>query len=545
MRCVNKIWLLVSVIALISILFFQPIYFSAADDPRYIYLLSGVYTGSPCAEVVFIGYLFSTLCSWLYSMYLGIEWYTVIFYGLYLLSYTVISWHVLKWKPQKTFVKYVVAFSFFVFQIYLLLIPQNTILSIELSFASLVVMLNSECRYRKQLYGILLFFIGTQIRFSAAFIPYMIACPLFLCNFRWNDASWWKNRILLAGLIVVAAITFFTNKSAYSGEQWKEFNEYNEARGFLADNPIAGEMTSQIASQENRLAYDLFYRYRIFDWNILTLEKIKNYKKIYEDKRDEVIRRNIRPYMNAYRNMEGGWVLLVLVWVFFELLRRKKYYALINLIIVIALFLGANLFMMSTSFPKERVLLGSLMSFFFAVIYISHNYVKYTEILLVIICLIWGYRYMSLDYSTSRNHLSRNNEVKEVEQILGQCESEKVMLPVPTQLVPEVFHTSSSLIGKKSIIQGWLHIYPKADLSYQPFTSFVEGLPLLVKKNATEQIDILKTLLRLHYNINATHIILKESENYYLIRLLADANSNPVNYKSCHLVYVMGSDTCL
>lgn len=528
MRSVSKILISVSVIALLSILFFQTIYFSTSDDPRYIYLLSGVYTGTPCAEVVFMGYLFGTLCSWLYSMNSTIEWYTVILYGLYILSYIVITWHVLKWNPQKTFVKYVVAFSFFVFQIYLLLIPQNTILAIELSFASLVLMLNSKYCFRKQFYGILLFFIATQIRLSAAFIPYMIACPLFLCDFRWKDASWWKSRISLGGLIVAAAITIFTGKSAYSDEQWKEFNEYNEARGFLADNPIAGEITAKIANQEDRLAYDLFYRYRIFDQNILTIEKINNYKKIYENKRNEVIRRNIRPYMNAYRNMGGGWVLLVLVWVVFELVKRKRYYALINLIIVIVLFLGANLFMMSTSFPKERVLLGSLMSFFFAIIFVSYNYVKYIEILLVIICLFWGFRYTSLDYSTLRIHLP-NNEVKEVEQILRQSDYEKVMLPVPTQLVPEVFHTSSSQIGKKGVIQGWMHIYPKADLSYQPFTAFVEGLPLLVKKDATEQIDIIKTLLKLHYNINATHIILEESENYYLIKLLADVNSNPLN----------------
>ena len=526
MRSVNTIWLLVSVIALLTILYLQPIYFLYSDDPRYIYLLSGVYTGTPCAEVVFMGYLFGKLCSWLYSISSSIEWYTVILYGLYLLSYIVITWHVLKWKPQKAFVKYIAASSFFVFQIYLLLIPQNTILSIELSFASLVVMLNSDYCFKKKSYGILLFFIATQIRLSAAFIPYMIACPLFLCNFRWNDASWWKNRISLAGLIVVAAITFLTNKSAYSDEQWKEFNEYNEARGFLADNPIAGELTSQIANKEDRLAYDLFYRYRIFDQNILTLKKIKNYKKIYEDKRDEVVRKNIRPYVNAYKNMGGGWVLLVLLWTFLGLLKKKKLYILINLIMVIAFFIAANLFIMSTSFPKEHVMLGCILTFFFAIIYISHNYVKYTELLLVIICLSLGFKYINLNYSQSLFLLSRNNEITEVEQILGQCESEKVMLPVPTQLVPEVFHTSSSLIGEKGVIQGWMHIYPKADLSYQPFTAFVEGLPLLVKKNATEQIGIIKSLLKLHYNINATHIILKESENYYLIRLLADANSD-------------------
>jgi hypothetical protein len=103
--------------------------------------------------------------------------------------------------------------------------------------------------------------------------------------------------------------------------------------------------------------------------------------------------------------------------------------------------------------------------------------------------------------------------------MIEKVKDSKVMLPVPTYLTPEAFHTSKSPIYTNSIIQGWMHFYPKADLRCQPFTAFTDGLPILVRKNAMEQLDIIQRLLKLHYDIDSRQDILDESENYYLVKI--------------------------
>ena len=61
--------------------------------------------------------------------------------------------------------------------------------------------------------------------------------------------------------------------------------------------------------------------------------------------------------------------------------------------------------------------------------------------------------------------------------------------------------------------------YPRADFHCQPFTAFTDGLPIVVRKNAMEQLDIIQRLLKLHYDIDSRQDILDESENYYLVKI--------------------------
>jgi hypothetical protein len=103
--------------------------------------------------------------------------------------------------------------------------------------------------------------------------------------------------------------------------------------------------------------------------------------------------------------------------------------------------------------------------------------------------------------------------------MIEKAKDSKVMLPVPTYLTPEAFHTSQSPIYTNSIIQGWMHFYPKADLRYQSFTAFTDGLPILVVKSSMDQLDIIQKLLKLHYGIDSKQVVLSESDNYCLVKI--------------------------
>ena len=253
--------------------------------------------------------------------------------------------------------------------------------------------------------------------------------------------------------------------------------------------------------------------------NILTSEKLQEYQKVFRQRTFDTIRFNGRPYLNAYWNM-GGWMIVLLSLVLIiEFSRKRRWYLLSLLGVSLCMFALANMQMMSMSFVKEHVMLGSYVALLFVVLYFVSTYSRFSQSIIVAVCVISSIQYVCKDYQCIKEVIHRNPIIAETEQMIKKVKKSKVMLPVPTYLTPEAFHTSKSPIYTNSIIQGWMHFYPKADLNCQPFTAFIDGLPILVRKNAVEQLDIIQKLLKLHYGIDTSQKLVDESENYYLVKI--------------------------
>ena len=272
------------------------IYYVTPDDPRYIGLVSGAYTGTPLKELVYIGTLLGGFEAWLYTLLPNYEWYSIIYYSCSLLSFCSLlycSFH----NNMHRLLKIAVITLLTILQIHLSLKPQFTTLATQLSFSSLVVFLNADKRRMHYLLCIFLFFLATQMRIAAAFLPYMVACPLLLRDFNHRNRAFWRKGIWLVGLLVVACITFSFDRINYKNDEWVNFNVTNDARAYIADNPLAETIASEITNPTDKIAFDLFYQYRIFDLNILTPEKIKQYQQICADRAVETIRYNIKQYL--------------------------------------------------------------------------------------------------------------------------------------------------------------------------------------------------------------------------------------------------------
>lgn len=512
------LFILSLLIILIPFVFF--IYFATPDDPRYIYLLCGSYTGTPCSEVVFMGSIFGSFTAFLYSINDSIEWFGIQYYIYSLFAFAAISWNCLDNNLNKLS-KYSLLSLTFLIHVYLTFTPQSTMLSTELGFASFLMMLNANKSKWKYTVSIILFFIGIQMRFDGVFIPYMIGCPLFLKNLSFKNFSWIKDKIYLVILLVVAGVCLFANKSSYESEDWTRFKSYNNARGFLADNPFLADYEDSIKDEEDLLAYRLFYKYRIFDQNILTQKKIDNYKEHFSDSVYSIINKNLSSYISGYKENGGFLVFLILLVGLFVLIKNKNWQNVILFSLITILFAIANLYMMTTGPMKERVILFTYITFIFSTsaLCLKNRLFQLGSILLFTI--YFGYCYFKKDYTIACDSRIERKLVCETEKMLSTCKDDKVLLPVPTELTPELFSTSKSIIGKKGIIQGWMHIYPKADLSYQPFTSLVDGIPVLIRKNSMEQITIIQRLIQLHYHIDSTIKLCDESENYFLLKLVS------------------------
>lgn len=507
-----------SIFAIAFIPFVFDVYYTTPDDPRYIALVSGAYTGIPEKELVYEGVILGILESKLYSLVPGFEWYSIVYYFCTLFAFATILWQVLicdftRWK------RIAVISLVLITQIYLSLTPQFTTLATQLSFASFILLYSKNGGRKRFALSLLLFFFATQVRFAAAFIPYMIAWPLFLKDMNLRSSMWWKEKLCLICIILVALVSFSADRYTYRSEGWKTFNDINDARGYMADNPMAVTYSSEIKNEEDRLAFDLYYRYRIFDLNILTPEKFDGYEQVFKARVFDTIRYNGRDYLKKYWNMGGWMVVLLSLWLLYEFIRKRHWFAIFLLGASIGMFALANLNMMSMSFAKERVMLCSYVALLFTLLCLVSVYSRNSRVIIIVVCAISSIQYICKDYECIRDTTTSRPIIAETEMMIEKVKDSKVMLPVPTYLTPEAFHTSKSPIYTNSIIQGWMHFYPKADFHCQPFTAFTDGLPILVRKNAMEQLDIIQRLLKLHYDIDSRQDILDESENYYLVKI--------------------------
>lgn len=515
------------IIAILTVLvalipFICNIYYVTPDDPRYIALVSGAYTGTPQKELIYIGSIYGALLAFLYDTIEGHEWYSIFYYFLSLICFLTLLQRIIICSLSRS-IKWSLVLLLFSAQCYLSLKPQFTMLATQISFTSLICMSIGIEAKRKSIvllgFSVILFFIATQIRLAAAFIPYMIACPLFFCNKDIKRKIWWTRRMWILGLLIVATITVVVDKITYNSEEWKSFYTYNDDRAYVADNPSSEDYSLKISDNKEKLAFELFCKYRIFDTNILTPAKLHKYKVDLCNMKWKTIRTNIKPYIYNYLYI-GGWVLLVVFsWMATNFRRQKSKMAIILILMTLGLFALANIQMMSYSFAKERVLLFSLASLLYAICYIIKYTLQKNDVLLLSVSLMLTILFAHKGIRAFNETQADHSLISETESIIKSDKHEKILITVPVCLTPEAFHTSNSPIWTKSIVQGWMHCYPKVESKYRNFTALTNGLPLLIEKSSREQVSYIRKLIELQYRQYTKENILIESEHYILISL--------------------------
>ena len=516
----NRVFIFFLSLFVALIPFVLPVYYGS-DDPRSIYLVTGAYTGEQCTNLVYNGVIFGETVAWLYRLHEGVEWYSVVIYTLYLFAFLTIIWN-LTCSNIQIKIKYLLLFLTTLVQIHLSLSPQYTLLASDLAFASFIDLININTNKNNAILAIILFL--SELRFQASYIPYIIGSPLLIYFFKTEKQLRKSFSLTFVGLIIVATASYTASHTGYyKSEKWKDFREYNEARQNLADNRFAQFHAITLHDAEDSIAYELFYRYRLFDKDILTKSKLQSYDRYYAKHTLDCISFNKNEYIDYFSN-NGLYIIFFVVFISLaSLLFQKKRVETIIIIGTWTIFGLCVAYMASTSFPKQRVLLCSMVTVLFVTLYSIRESKTLYKILCLISCIYFAYFYTIKIYEDYIRTTSPHNDVTEVESLLGRHHGGRVMLPVPTALTPEAFHTSTSPIGKKGIIQGWLNVYPESKEEYQRFTTFTDkDIPLLTKKTATEQIGLVQKLLYMHYGQRTKVDTLDQSENYVLLRIRKD-----------------------
>ena len=138
----NKILLGLLFTIFLLLPFFVNIFFSH-DDQRYLYISSGAYNGTPCPYLVYEGFIYGSIISTLYKINNNIEWYSVASWTLYLISFLIIGFSIIRLKINEL-LKGLLVFTFSFLHFYMCIHPQFTILASELAFASFALLIQAK-----------------------------------------------------------------------------------------------------------------------------------------------------------------------------------------------------------------------------------------------------------------------------------------------------------------------------------------------------------------------------------------------------------------
>lgn len=500
------------------------IVYSTADDYMFILITSGAYTGIPSPYTIFEGYLYSSLIASLYKLTNQLEWFSLVQHFLSVLSFVVISWYLLKSriKPSLIYCFYSV---FFVVQFFILLSPNFTLCAAELSLASLIILLNGRGNIKYGFFALLLFLIGAEIRFQAVFLPLLVLFPIFLCSQRkkfYCSKEFLHTSIFLVCMVVGAFISRAYSNYVYNSDDWNYYYKYNNARGFLNDNPNAIDAAKLLDDDNKKKEYDLILNYRVNDGNIVNAEELDKCAKYIIDNYSNSMISNMTSYILMIITYDGLWALVVCAFLFYEMICKRNYKILMILLWGIMSVLLACMLMASSTFAKARTIIPLLSALYFLMVWCSMQIQKrYFNYILVAFSLIvflhWGYR-VNIIYHHNSESISA---VENVNSFLSNVPATKLLVHTKVPICGEAFHYSQSPIAQKLVRSGWLTNAPITKVHYAGFKSYTQGLPYLYNKTQNEFIEKTQSLLKSYYGIDTERVVISENEDFVVEKMVA------------------------
>ena len=222
------------------IAWFMPIRYEQNDDIMMCMIANGLYTGTPDAHLVYINALYGQLLVWLYTWTHAIEWYTVIFAGLHILSMSVIDYTVLR-SNHSGYLKALWLAFLYVMWIRIIISFQFTTTAGLVCLAGILLLMRQG--WRNLLLGSGLVLVASLIRFHSAALVSLLMAPVVV--YHWGRE--WRRYVPMIVLFMLVIGGRVGNRMYYQSDEWKYYREYNTIRANMTDNPNARTRRSRLS----------------------------------------------------------------------------------------------------------------------------------------------------------------------------------------------------------------------------------------------------------------------------------------------------------
>lgn len=255
---INK-WLIVAV----NIVFFAllaavlPMGFEENDDVMMAMIANGTYSGTPDCHLVYINVIYGYALTLLYGLTTAVEWYTLSFAVLQILSMSVIAYCVLSKENRARWEKILWLVILYVLWARIIIALQFTTTAGIVCLAGCMLLLRHSPKARWT--GVAFVITAALIRFFAAGLVGLLMAPIILYTYRLE----WRRYIAVVVMLTAVVGCRIVNQRVYDAyPEWKYFRAYNQLRAQLNDNPNAYRMTvADLPEGIDPMDYQLLLRF--------------------------------------------------------------------------------------------------------------------------------------------------------------------------------------------------------------------------------------------------------------------------------------------
>lgn len=560
---------------------FYLIKFETNDDVFMLLIASGKYSGTPSAFLPYMNYFYGCILVLFYSLNPKIEWYTLIFSIVHIVSISIITFYIYKLNYRRLYKWTLVVFVFLV-ELYLIAHFQFTTTSMLGCIAGLIL-INKGGKILK-FFGFLLFVLGFFIRdFSSAIVLFSFI-PLMFEDFRIFIKNLVKMKFSVSIKIryiflIVLTIFCFTSLDTFKYNQYKEMKDYREIdlmRSLNTDPMPTKKMKefsgdSIVSKTDMGLIQSFYFDTKKYD--------VKFYKHIYENyTKPNFIDRfnNIVMTLTKTINVIFSFLLLLLFLYIKSNDKKEKIVYLVTFStfiisfftlsfltdfsykgrVIITLFFPLLIILINylpklskNSFIGFTVILANIIlsfmdintlqfiyiNMFFGFFYLFNiltNYFKLFALYFSIVFFIffsfvffddWKWKRGDnknrlLEYQTFINDYFRNNESEKIVYFPAQYNYELI----------NPYKISNTPYIDKVILNSWLANLPYNKREFASFDVFIKkGTPILLNKANREKIGMIIEVINSKKEIKIES--LHSSKTYEVIRLIETNKFKPVN----------------
>ena len=234
-----------------------PIGFEENDDVMMCMIANGTYSGVPDFHLVYINVIYGWVLTLLYRLTTAIEWYTLSFAVLQILSMSAIVYCVWTTPNRARWERILWLIILYVLWIRIIVALQFTTTAGIVCLAGCMLLLQQSKKARWS--GVLFVLVGALIRFYAAGLVGLLMAPIILYTYRFE----WRKYMAIVVMLMAVVGCRIANHAVYDSDpEWRYFRAYNQLRAQLNDNPNAYKMTTaQLPEGIDPMDYQLLLRF--------------------------------------------------------------------------------------------------------------------------------------------------------------------------------------------------------------------------------------------------------------------------------------------
>lgn len=519
----QKFWIQLPIITLatIAICLCFPVIYEENDDILMLLFASGGYTGRPEVHLVFINFIYGYLTQFLYSNFPGIEWYTILFILIQIVSTSIIIWRITNQAINKA-IKIAFLLLFIFLYLYALTNLQFTVVAGQCAAAGMSLIISNKNSHK--ILGLLLFALSSLIRFDAACLVAIIFLPS-LANMLLTEKAAVKKNIGILVLLFTLPILFKVadNKYYKKNSDWGRYLEYNYFRGKINDNPNTGIIKKL---PDNLPLSDYILLQQFFpDPSAMSNEEIENL--YYEIKESPKLRNYCSNILINFK-VYSLYFIVVITYTIICLRRCDKWLQKLLVILTTLAFFTALTYVSLNSYLKMRVFITAFSALFvtFAFIEKKLQISSKSKLSTVCIALLSVLVLYSINRRIRSSKLAARFEIAQKDEKILDINKKTwdYTIMLGGSLHPHYnspFNITNFYKGHPFIGSGWLTNIPYNKGKFDSYLDFVDKNAILVEESMINQYseNIIKSI-KSHYHIDVALEIIRKYKDLALIRFV-------------------------